>query len=60
MMEFIASVVSEALRPANAVSISVYARPENITRAYSLNRMAINLGFAVGPTIGELLAAMSY
>lgn len=60
LMVFIASVLSEALRPANAVSISVYARPENITRAYSLNRMAINLGFAVGPTIGGLLAMMSY
>jgi len=59
-MVFIASLVSEALRPANAVSISVYARPENITRAYSLNRMAINLGFAVGPTVGGLLAVMSY
>ncbi|MCX7744414.1 MAG: MFS transporter [Flavobacteriales bacterium] len=60
IMVFIASLVSEALRPANAVSISVYAKPENITRAYSLNRMAINLGFAVGPTLGGLLAVISY
>jgi MFS family permease len=60
VMVFIASLVSEALRPANAVSISVYAKPENITRAYSLNRMAINLGFAVGPTVGGLLAVISY
>ncbi len=60
IMVFIASLISEALRPANAVSISVYSKPENITRAYSLNRMAVNLGFAVGPTVGGLLAVISY
>jgi predicted MFS family arabinose efflux permease len=49
---FILSVIIESLRPANASSIAHYARPENITRAFSLNRMAINLGFSVGPAVG--------
>jgi predicted MFS family arabinose efflux permease len=57
---FILSLVNDCLRPANASSIASYARPENITRAFSLNRMAINLGFSVGPAVGGALAAVSY
>jgi predicted MFS family arabinose efflux permease len=57
---FILSLVNDCLRPANASSIASYARPENITRAFSLNRMAINLGFSIGPAVGGLLAALSY
>ncbi|WP_299759802.1 MFS transporter [uncultured Pontibacter sp.] len=57
---FILSLVNDTLRPANASSIASYARPENVTRAFSLNRMAINLGFSIGPAIGGLLAAVSY
>jgi predicted MFS family arabinose efflux permease len=57
---FILSTVAETFRPANSSSVSHYARPENISRAFSLNRMAINLGFSVGPAIGGLLAAISF
>ncbi len=57
---FILSVLTECLRPANASSVSSYARPENVTRAFSLNRMAINLGFSLGPALGGLLASVSY
>lgn len=57
---FILSLVNDTLRPANASSIASYARPENVTRAFSLNRMAINLGFSIGPALGGLLAAISY
>ena len=57
---FTLSVITETFRPANSVSISSYARPENITRAFSLNRMAINLGFSIGPALGGILAAISY
>ncbi|WP_114781392.1 MFS transporter [Botryobacter ruber] len=57
---FILSLVNDSMRPANAASIATYARPENVTRAFSLNRMALNLGFSVGPAIGGLLAALSY
>ena len=56
----ILSVIAESFRPANASSVSFYARPENISRAFSLNRMAINLGFSIGPAIGGLLAAISF
>ena len=57
---FTLSVITETFRPANSVSISTYAKPENITRAFSLNRMAINLGFSIGPVLGGVLAAISY
>jgi len=54
------SILAESFRPANAMSVSFYARPENVSRAFSLNRMAINLGFSIGPAIGGLLAAIAY
>ncbi|RDV13428.1 MFS transporter [Pontibacter diazotrophicus] len=57
---FILSLVNDCLRPANSASIAHYAKPENMTRAFSLNRMAINLGFSVGPAVGGMLAALSY
>jgi predicted MFS family arabinose efflux permease len=57
---FVLSVITETFRPANSVSISVYARPENITRSFSLNRMAVNLGFSIGPALGGILAAISF
>lgn len=53
---FLLSMVAEAFRPANFASIAAYARPENITRSYSLIRLAINLGFSVGPALGGWLA----
>ena len=54
------SIVSDSFRPANSVAITKYAKPENITRAFSLNRMAINLGFSIGPALGGILSAISY
>lgn len=57
---FILSVISETFRPANTVSIASYTTPENITKAFSLNRMAMNLGFSIGPALGGFLAAWSY
>jgi predicted MFS family arabinose efflux permease len=57
---FILSLISECLRPANAASVALYARPENVTRSFSLNRMALNLGFSIGPALGGILASVSY
>jgi len=56
----ILSTISESFRPANAASVSFYAKPENVSRAFSLNRMAINLGFSIGPAVGGILAAISF
>ena len=57
---FITTVITDSLRPANSTAVAQYAKKENLTRAYSLNRMATNLGFSVGPAIGGFLAAKNY
>jgi len=57
---FFLSMVNEAFRPANSSSIAFYSTPENRTRSYSLNRLAINLGWAVGALIGGLVATFDY
>lgn len=54
---FVLCTISDAFRPANLASVAVYSKPENRTRSFSLVRLAINLGFAVGPAIGGILAA---
>jgi predicted MFS family arabinose efflux permease len=53
---FIIGVVGEAFRPANAAAIAYYSLPGNRTRSYSLSRLAVNLGFSIGPAVGGLLA----
>lgn len=57
---FILSLCNESFRPANAAAIAYYSEPENRTRSYSLNRLAINLGWALGGAIGGLLASINY
>lgn len=57
---FILSVCNESFRPANAAAIAYYSEEENRTRSYSLNRLAINLGWAVGGTLGGFLASINY
>ncbi len=54
------SMVSDILRPANSVSLAYYSKPENVVRSFTLNRMALNLGFSIGPALGGFLAAVSY
>ncbi len=41
-------IIGDAYRPASASSFSVYETAENQTRALSLYRLAINLGFVLG------------
>ena len=48
-------VVADMFRPAMFVSLGTYARPENRARAFTLVRLAINLGFAAGPALGGLI-----
>ncbi|RAJ82132.1 putative MFS family arabinose efflux permease [Chitinophaga dinghuensis] len=57
---FALSSVGDAFRPANSIAIAAYSKPENRTRSYSLNRLAVNLGWSVGPAIGGILASFSY
>ena len=57
---FILSLVNEAFRPANSTAIAAYSKEENRTRSYSLNRLAINLGWAAGGAIGGILASINF
>jgi len=52
---FVLSLLMDASRPAIFVALRSYAKPENRTRAVTLIRLAINLGFSFGPAIGGLL-----
>jgi predicted MFS family arabinose efflux permease len=57
---FVLSLVNEAFRPANNTAITMYSRSENRTRSFSLNRLAINLGWAIGGTLGGFIASFNY
>jgi len=57
---FLLSLVNESFRPANAAAVAQYSREENRTRSYALNRLAINLGWAVGSALGGLLATIRF
>ncbi|CAM4283107.1 Predicted arabinose efflux permease, MFS family [Pedobacter westerhofensis] len=54
------SFFSEAFKPANYAAITVYAAPGTTTRSFSLNRLANNMGFAIGSGIGGIIASFSY
>jgi len=57
---FLLAVVNESFRPANSVAIAHYSKEENRTRSFSLNRLAINLGWALGGSLGGFIAAHNY
>jgi predicted MFS family arabinose efflux permease len=57
---FVLSSLGESFRPANSAAIAAYSNETNRTRCYSLNRLAINVGWAIGPAIGGLLASINY
>lgn len=56
LMIFLTTTVTDAFRPANFAAVGSYTTKENRTRAIALIRMAINLGFALGPAVGGFLA----
>lgn len=58
---FLLMVVADTFRPALYVSLRTYSKPENRTRAVTLIRLAINLGFSMGPAVGGIIiASMGY
>jgi len=60
IFSFIVSMVNESFRPANSTAIAFYSKEENRTRSFSLNRLAINLGWAFGSAMGGFIAAYNY
>ena len=58
---FILMIFADAFRPAAFVALSAYSKPENKTRTVTLIRLAINLGFSVGPALGGVIISfMTY
>ena len=54
---FIVMFLVDSYRPAMFVACDAYCKPENVTRGIALIRLAINLGFSIGPVIGGLIIA---
>lgn len=57
---FVASVVSEAFRPACLTVLADLAPKDVRVRAFGLIRLAANAGMAIGPAAGGLLAEVGY
>ncbi len=60
VLSVVISFFSEAFRPANYAAVSAYSDPKNLTRSFSLNRLATNLGWAFGVSIGGFIASIDY
>lgn len=56
LFTFAVSFVNEAFRPANSTAIAFYSKEANRTRSYALNRLAINIGWAIGVALGGFIS----
>jgi len=52
---FALTLVADTFRPAVWVALDDYSNAENRTRSVTLIRLAINLGFSMGPALGGLI-----
>ncbi len=52
----ITTLIGDSYRPASAAALSAYENKENLTRALSLYRLAINLGFSMGGAGAGIIA----
>lgn len=57
---FFLALLNDMFRPANATAVAHYSKEENRTRSFSVNRLAINLGWAFGGAIGGIIASKNY
>lgn len=54
---FLTLMIADMFRPAVYVAVKAYSKPENQTRTLTLVRLAVNLGFTLGPFLGGLIIA---
>lgn len=54
------AVFSEAFRPASLAIVGEYAPVHMRKVAFAVNRLAINLGMSIGPSLGGFLVLVSY
>lgn len=57
---FAASVAAEGFRTPSSADLGTAVPPEVRPRAFALRRLAINLGMAIGPAAGGLIATIDY
>lgn len=60
VMTLALSMANETYRPASLAYVSQIVEPEQLKPAFSLIRLALNLGMSVGPAIGGFLAELSF
>ncbi|MDQ0638563.1 MFS family permease [Pedobacter sp. W3I1] len=60
ILAVVISFFSEAFRPANFTAVAHYAAEGTITRSYSLNRLAVNIGWSVGISLAGIIASINY
>ncbi|RNL56587.1 MFS transporter [Pedobacter jejuensis] len=60
ILAVVISFFSEAFRPANFTAVAHYAAADTITRSYSLNRLAVNIGWSVGISLAGIIASINY
>lgn len=53
----ILAIIYEIFRPANLTAIEAFSSEDNKTRSLGLVRLAVNLGYAIGPFAGGFIAA---
>ncbi|MEM7573869.1 MAG: MFS transporter [Bacteroidota bacterium] len=52
---FFTAMTADCFRPANKAAVAYYTKPESLTQAFGLQRMAVNLGLALGPLFAALI-----
>ncbi|MBL8755377.1 MAG: MFS transporter, partial [Planctomycetes bacterium] len=57
---FVLGVLNDSFRPGSNTAAAVSVPPQLRRKALSLNRFALNLGWAFGPTIGGYLVAIDF
>jgi predicted MFS family arabinose efflux permease len=57
---FVLGVLNDSFRPGNITAVGASCPPHLRRKALSLNRLALNAGWAVGPTVGGYLANADY
>ena len=57
---FVLGVLNDAFRPGSITAVAASVGPELRRKALALNRLALNLGWACGPTLGGLLTQIDF
>lgn len=57
---FVLGVLNDAFRPGSITAVAISAPPELRRKALTLNRLALNLGWSFGPTLGGVLTEIDF